>query len=95
MRYTVFYPKKFDPLAAILEKRTAEPRKVRKEDYSPVTHLEEKNPDRVYKTMQAIDSKSLPLKLHVRSMSCGDLVEGENGELHMVLAVGWQKAVWE
>lgn len=65
-----------------------------KDDYTFVAELGDVFLEEVFRQMNIVDGDELPVKLKVRSMSSGDVVVDEDGEVWYCAGAGWEKTSW-
>lgn len=65
-----------------------------RDDYEFVAELGDISLEEVFRMMNVVDGDELPVKLGVRSMSCGDIVVDEELEVWFCAVTGWERSAW-
>lgn len=65
-----------------------------RDDYEFVTELGDVSLEEAYRLMNIVTGDELPVKLKVRSMSCGDVVIDEELQVWFCAGTGWEQASW-
>jgi hypothetical protein len=80
--YTVYYARGFADRNP--------PATLKLANYAKITAVEATGLEDVFRQMNVVDGTEMPVRIHCRSMSVGDVVVDEAGAAHFVCSAGWQ-----